>query len=152
MKSFKFKLQPVLHHRQKKEDILKKELAEAKSLFEKERAVLDRLTSKLSDIQAELRHKQQSSFTASEAASYSTYLTRVEREIDVQTIKLTDIAVEVKRAQGRLIEASRDKKIMEKLQEKKYEEYKVEADKAEQTLIDEIATMRYNRNDSSFKE
>jgi len=152
LRSFKFKLQPVLHHRQKKEDIFKKELAEVKLLFDTEKAVLDKLKSKLLDIQAELRLKQQSSFTASEAASYSTYRDRVEREIEVQTIKLTDIANEVKRAQERLVEASKNKKIMEKLHTKKYEEYKVEADKAEQTLIDEMATMRYNRMDSSFKE
>lgn len=152
MKSFRFKLQPVLHHRQKKEDIFKKELAEVRLLFDREKAVLDKLRSRLSDLQAELRIKQQTSFTAPEAVSYSAFIDRVEREIEVQTIKLTDIASEVRRAQERLVEASKDKKILEKLHDKRYEEYKIESDKAEQVLIDEMATMRHNRNDSLLKE
>jgi flagellar FliJ protein len=144
-------LQPVLHHRQKKEDIHKKELAEAKLLFERQKAVLDRLKSRLSDLQMEIRLKQQSAFDASEAVAYSAYMERIEREIEVETIKLADIASEVRRAQERLLESSKDKKILEKLHDKKLEEHKKESDQAEQSLIDEMATMRHNRNNSLLK-
>ncbi len=149
MAKFKFKLQPVLHHRRKKEDIFKKELADIKRLFEIEKSILEKLERRLTNLHTELRGKQRSSLDPSEAVAYSNYIDRVEQEIELQMIKLTNIANDVKRAQERLIEASKDKKILEKLYDKQYEEFKKELERIEQGLIDEIATIRHNRRQVS---
>jgi len=145
MPKFKFKLQPVLEHRQKKEDIFKKELAEVKKRFESEKLLLEELKQKLFDLQSELREKQKSSFEISDIAAYSSYIDRVEGEIELKIIKLTEIAEDVKKAQKRLLEASKDKKILEKLHERKYEEFQKELERIEQGLIDELATIRHGR-------
>lgn len=150
MAKFKFKLQPVLHHRRKKEDIFKKELADIKRLFEIEKSVLEDLEKRLANLHTELREKQRSSLDSSEAVAYSNYIDRVERDIEMQAIKLTEIAGEVRRAQERLIKASKDKKILEKLYDKQYEEFKKELERIEQGLIDEIATIRHNRSQVSI--
>jgi len=148
MKKFQFKLQAVLHFRQRKEDILKKELAEIKKAFDFEKHKLDKLKSKLSKLQIELREKQLSSFDVSVAKAYSSYIDKIEADIELQSIKLADIAKEVKKAQERLLKASRDKKVLEKLHDKKYEEYRQEFERVEQGLIDEIATIRHSRQDT----
>jgi flagellar FliJ protein len=147
MRGFRFRLQSVLDQRQKKEDILKKELAEKKMLFEREKAVLEQLKSRLSNIRQEFCDKQKVKIEAHEAAAYSLYFDRVEREIEFQLIKLTEIASEVKKAQERLLEAAKDKKIIEKLYDKQLAEYRQEMNRTEQALIDEISTVRYKRAD-----
>ncbi len=149
MPKFRFKLQPVLHQRRGKEDTLKKELADIKRLFEIEKSVLEELKHKLLDIHTKLREKQKSLLDPSEAMAYSNYIDKVEQEIELQIVKLTDIANKVKRAQERLIEASKDKKILEKLYDKQYEEFKRELEQVEQNLIDEIATIRHSRRKAS---
>lgn len=148
MPKFKFKLQPVLHHRRKKEDILKKELADIKRVFEIEKAVLEELKHKLTGLHDEFRIRQQNSPDPVEATAYSNYIDKVERNIEMQLIKLSEIASEVKRTQERLIEASKDKKILEKLYDKQYEEFQKEFARIEQGVIDELATIRHNRKRS----
>jgi flagellar FliJ protein len=147
MKGFKFKLQPVLDQRQKKEDILKKELAEKRLQYENEKLVLEKLKNKLFNVQQELRIKQKDRIDAVEMSGYLLYCQRLEREIELQVMKLTDLAAEVGRAQERLLEATKEKKIIEKLYDKQLEEFRQEVNRVEQTMIDEISTVRYNRAD-----
>lgn len=146
MKRFKFKLQTVLNHRQKKEDVLKRELAVVKQRFEDEKHLLEQLRFKLLDIQTELRIKQKVMVDASEAVTYSNYMDRVERETEVQMVKVTDIAAEVRKTQGLLIEASKDRRVLEKLHDNQREDFKKELERIEQNSIDEIATIRQNHN------
>lgn len=146
MKRFKFKLQTVLNHRQKKEDILKRELAAIMQRFEDEKHLLEQLKFKLLDIQAGLRVKQKALVDASEAAMCLNYIDRVEREIEIQMAKVTDIAAEVRKTQGLLIEASKDRRVLEKLHDNQHVEFKKELERIEQNSIDEIATIRQNLN------
>lgn len=147
MKGFKFKLQPVLDQRQKKEDILKKELAEKRLQYENEKLVLEKLRNKLSNVQQELRIKQKDKIDAAEMSGYLLYCQRLEREIELQVMKLTNLASEVSKAQERLLEATKEKKIIEKLYDKQLEEFRQEINRVEQIAIDEISTVRYNRVD-----
>jgi flagellar FliJ protein len=147
LKKFKFKLQPVLHHRQTKEDLVKKELAEVKLLFEKEQRLLGELKEKLNSLQNEFRDKQRLSLDPTEAAAYAGCIEKVNEEIEAQIARLTEIAQEVKKTQERLLEATKDKKVLEKLHDKKYEEFKQEFEKTEQAQIDELATVRHKKDE-----
>ncbi|HEY3375607.1 MAG TPA: flagellar export protein FliJ [Candidatus Aquicultor sp.] len=146
MEKFKFKLQPVLHHRQKKEDIAKKELADIKQLFEAENRLLEKLQGRLADLQEEIRQKQQVAVDAAEATVYTNYIERLKKIIGEQILKLEQLAQEVRGAQERLLDTTKDKKVLEKLHDKQYEEYRHESEKVEQNSIDELATVRYRRD------
>lgn len=148
MNKFNFKLQPVLHHRQTKEDLIKKELAEIKLLFEKEQALLSELKDKLAGLQDEFRGKQRLSFDPAEAVAYASCIEKTNHQIEEQLIKLTKIAKEMRKTQERLLEAAKDKKVLEKLYDKKYEEFKQEFEKTEQALIDELATVRHKKDEA----
>lgn len=149
MKKFVFKLKPVLHQRQRKEDILKKELAEARRALEVERERLAALNERLQGLHAALREKQLSMTETAEVAVHTKFIERIEREIEVQLARVTDLAAEVRAAQERLLEAAKDRKVLEKLEEKQLHEFKQEAERVEQGVIDEIATVRHNRNNSN---
>jgi flagellar FliJ protein len=60
-----------------------------------------------------------------------------------QRIAEMDEAIEEKRQA--LVEASRNRKVMEKLKETAYEEYRAEELRTEQLFLDELATATFNR-------
>ena len=149
MNKFNFKLKPVLHHRQKKEDLVKKELAKAKRLYEQEKERLTELNIRLADLHKALREKQRSALDATEISVHAKFIERVERQIEVQLSRVASLAAEVRKVQERLLEAAKERKILETLEEKQLIAHKLEAERVEQGIIDEIATVRHNRDDGN---
>ncbi|MDP2210593.1 MAG: flagellar export protein FliJ [Candidatus Aquicultor sp.] len=149
MNRFVFKLKSVLHHRQKKEDLVKKELAEVKRLYEFEKERLTQLNVRFADSHKALREKQKSALDATEISMHAKFIERLERQIEVQLSRVASLATEVRKVQERLLEAAKDRKVLEKLEEKQLSEYKLEAERVEQGIIDEIATVRHNRDDGN---
>lgn len=145
MKNFKFKLQTVLSYREKKEDTLKKELASLRAKYEKEKQILHALIEKLEEKQEELRAKQLQDLDIDEVSLYCTYLFKLRKDILLQAVKVEELFSQVCTKREELVEASKDKRIMEKLRDKQYEEFQQILLKSEQILIDEIATSRHKR-------
>ena len=129
-KKFTYRLEPLLNLRAFRTDQAKEELAKILRLrFRKEQIIAEKAeykqnlistkytSGKVSDIQARIAHK---SF--------------VEKEIE-------------KLRQNKYIEAKKDEMILEKLKEKKFEEYKEEIQKEESNFIDEVAIMGFIRKE-----
>jgi len=154
MKSFEFKLQPVLDYREKKEDFLKKELAEVKKKYECEKKLLDDLVESLRISQEEFKEKQMKGLDINEFFVYSCYLTKIQEDIYIQILRVRAILVQVEAVREKLIGASKDKKVMEKLYDKQYEEFCQMLLRSEQKLLDELATSRHKRKEiaSLFSE
>ena len=74
---------------------------------------------------------------------YNLYRERIEEKIDMQKRKIEDIikAIEIKRLE--LVEAQKDRSIMEKLKEKDKDKYKKKLVLQEQKELDEVAVLRH---------
>lgn len=129
--------------------MLKKELAEVKRLYESEKERLTELSVWHADSRKGLREKQKSAIDATEISAHAKFIERLERQIEVQLSRVANLAYEVRKVQERLLGAAKDRKVLEKLEEKQLSEYKLEAERVEQGIIDEIATVRHNRDDGS---
>lgn len=68
-----------------------------------------------------------------------------------QKQQITQLTKKVQLAQEQLTQAHRDKKVMEKLEEKEFEQFKELQKKEEQKELDEISTLRYSRRLTSYK-
>lgn len=145
MKKFKFKLDAVLKLRQRLEDELKKQLADLKKSMEFEIALLTKYRNEKLACQKELKALRSSALDMKKIIMHENYLELLGARIEVQIVRVAEAkeAVELKR--GELLEASKDKKAVEKLYEKKYDEHMTTLRKAEQKYIDEISTMRFTR-------
>ncbi|MDI6799974.1 MAG: flagellar export protein FliJ [Actinomycetota bacterium] len=146
MSDFKFKLQPVLNFREQQEDSLKRELAKIRGRYEEERMALDALINSLLQNQREFKRKQAAGVEISELFVFSCFFAKIQEDITVQAVRVQSILSELEAMRDRLIEASKDKKIIEKIYDKQYEEFCQMVLKTEQKLIDELATSRYKRN------
>ena len=146
MARFIFKLQSVLNIKQQQEDNKKNELGKAIQSLEAEKQILNGLESSLADTVREFNEKAKKT-TVHKLIEFNEYLSLLNSKIKSQKENVNNAALYVDKVREELVMAVKERKILEKLKEKKHEEYIIEQKKLEQKTNDEIVS--YNYNDSS---
>jgi len=144
VKRFTFALQPVLDHRKRIED--EKQLivaARARSLDEAERE-LARLNEEFRRHSVMLREKH-AKLETRELQSIYAHLQFLDRCIIAQIRIVAERRVALDRARTELLEASKEKKIVEKLKERRREGFVLEEQRIEQKELDDGNARRYGR-------
>ncbi|OEU73022.1 MAG: flagellar export protein FliJ [Desulfuromonadales bacterium C00003068] len=145
MKSFK--LQVVLEHRQRLEDQARQALAEAIQYEQGTIRKLSAETAELAEIRCEYEERQ---VVGIQSYEFMLYENRIEhkRQVLIDLDRQLGLARElVLNARQKLGDASREKKLMEKLKEKKNIEIKKELHRKEMAQIDEVAIMFRKEDD-----
>lgn len=151
MPRFKFSLQRVLEIRKHKEELLKNELVTLRREHTHEESILRELETKHIEQLNEIRKRQSCpNISSEEMLRYYLYLERLDNDIERQQTKLLELEQKVEAAKERLIKASQERKVLEKLHERKFEEWKWEQEKIEQAFLDEIALSMYTRGASQL--
>lgn len=147
MKAYKFRLEPVLGVRKKKEEAMQQELARAQSAYMEGQETAEGLSAAHSEICGQLRTIQDQDadmeLDIMDAALYHSYLVRLAREIANQEELLEHLEVEVERAREGLIRARQGRRMIERLKEKQHARHVVESARAEQKAFDDIAQARH---------
>ncbi|HLC25544.1 MAG TPA: flagellar export protein FliJ [bacterium] len=140
---FKFRLEPVLRVRKRTEEKLQQELAQCQMARKDALVCLADLENRKSRYRIELQARQEQGVTVVEMDLYRAYLERVGTEIVKQQESVLELegALEMKRLE--LVEASKKKKVLERLKEKYRHDYDYEEMREEIRILDEIA--RHNR-------
>lgn len=146
---FKFSYQKLLAHKQTLEEIAQKNLAEAQRSLDSAKTELKALFQAVDDVRArafEIERQggqsQNSGAVADEFANGQKIRIGKQREV----IRERDMIVEQR--QEELILAARERKTLEKLKEKKIEEFKTEVKRKEQKEVDDMITMRFAKGRS----
>ena len=124
MKKFKFKLHKLLDIREAREKQIKNELAELVNLQNIERNKQFQLQQKIAERKKILRaimEKKMSSYN--DIISYEHFTANANKAINIAETKIQQMEPAIQKVRERLVEASREKKVVEKLKEKKYNEY-----------------------------
>jgi flagellar FliJ protein len=137
---FKFGLETLLKYRKSIEDQYRTELA---SLREKELVEEE----KLFDIRKIQRISQKN--LQGKVKGHLLSLEELTRQSVVQRRILNDLNNEVTEKREQLIDLSKSRKIIEKLREKKFDEYKQSLNIQENKDIDETVTNRFLRKDNT---
>ncbi len=145
MKRFNFRLKKVLKHREIVENLRKEKLGKAKSELKKERDLLRKMEDTRRRTREELKERRSNLISLPEALIYETYLERMDEEVGLQTTKAVQLSQKVEKTRQDLLEASQEKKIVEKLKERREEEYSNEMKRFEQGLSDEASVNQFNR-------
>ena len=147
MNRFRFRLQGVMRYRGAQEETKKREFGAVLGHLRHEEATY---TGIIDDIKS---HDDFSEKTGKGIISvrnlinnfhYSRFLERKKTD-QTKTVEKAQEAVDEKRSE--LVEATKKKKILERLRERKLEEYNRAVIKEEQALIDEIATQSHSSKD-----
>lgn len=137
MKNYKFKMEKVLEYRENVERVKVEDYAKINYSLSKEKERLDTL-------QENLNEKTKVHSTNLNAMRMNfLYREKLKAEVDRQMSKVQEISIKADTAQQILIEARKDRKIMEMLKEKDQEKFRLELLNSEQKELDDLSIMRF---------
>ncbi len=127
MKKFDFRLQKLLDLREAREQELKNELSALVSVQNVERMKQQELNDKIGSFGDSIRKKMVAgTATAEEMMMYEKFVDLSRRAITFADRRIEEMEPAINEVRGRLVLASTEKKVVEKLKERKLEEYNYE--------------------------
>lgn len=146
MRAFHFGLESVLSLRKMKEEEALRRFLSVRNLHEKKRQALDRIFETRRLAQEEMGSKEEGSVDVKELLQYQRYLAGLAVQIAAARSELVRLEKELAARREILVAATKDRKVMEKAKEKRFEEWQLEFRRAEQKETDEVGTQLYLRD------
>jgi flagellar FliJ protein len=147
MAKFDFRLQPLLNVRSQQENNLKNELGKAIQRLEAEKGKLRRLEGELGELVREFNEKAKKT-TVRSLIEYNEYLSLLHSNIKLQKENVNNAAENVDKVREALVQAVKERQILDKYREKKLEEYLQEQKRLEQRTNDEIVSYKHSESDT----
>lgn len=146
---FVFRLEKALEHRAEEEERLKKEFLLKKNRLDNEKEILRRKEKLIEETIHKFNDLRFGILNPISLRNYEIYLKRLKNEKTEQIAVVEHWREITEEAKDVFVEARKEKKVLEKLREKKLEIYKQEEIKKEQKFIDELSNSMYNRRNSN---
>lgn len=140
-----FSMEPVLRYRQQLEDEARQKLFADLEKEEEIRTELTRTAGSLSRLYADLTLERIQGTTVARLLLFENHMVIKQEKIKLLQADLEKQEKVVERRRRHLLQASQDKKALEKLKERQNLAYKKYRDKKEAAMLDEIAVLRYSR-------
>ena len=146
MKKFKFRYESVLKMRLDKEDRLKNDLAK---LVQQRQLVLDKIESLKKNLETYSSWIQEglSSGRQMDYHEIDQGKQYYRKHIQNLTLELHQLEAEIEEAKRILVEAMKERKVMETLKENDFKKYIEEFNKADAKVIEEIVNYKNNKKD-----
>ncbi|MCX8123889.1 MAG: flagellar export protein FliJ [Spirochaetes bacterium] len=145
MKKFEFRLQKLLDLRISKEHAIKAELAGLIAKQNAEIALQQDYKRKIKEYYNRLSNKmRQGTFSYSEALMCERFAYNAEKAIALSQRRVEQLQPEIDKVRQRLLQASKERKVVERLKEKKYEEYMYQYNREMAKELDDINQRMYN--------
>ena len=146
MAKFVFKLQKVLDVKTHKEEAIRNELQVLNYRIHHEDARLKNMKEEFEKTLNEFKDVQEQRLFIEELRYYQVYFAKIKIDIQNQLQKIEDLKQELETVRNRYIEASKEKKILEKLKDRDFDRFKDMMEKVEQGILDEIGINTFNLN------
>jgi len=146
MKKFVFKQEPLYEFRKLLEELSQIELAAALKRLDEEEAKLSVLKGIYRKSSGEADDLKEKGAPVSDISMYHDYLSAVKRHIAEQEGLLRKFREVFEKKRNELLDASRNKKVLETMKEKSYNDYIVQAEKIEQKITDDMVVSRFKRS------
>ena len=140
---FKFKLQSVLDYRLNIEEKILNEFSELKRELDRQKAMLEELKSERESMVAGLRNMKSQTIKAHDISSILVYVDRLRESEKQQKQVIQQIMEAVDKKRQELVEAVKNRKIMENLKDKQKEEYIKDVNDTEQKDSDEMSVLKF---------
>ncbi|MBO8127198.1 MAG: flagellar export protein FliJ [Firmicutes bacterium] len=145
MRKFTFTLESVLQVKYRLEERVRAELADTQSRLVEAQQALRRLSQEKGRHQKEMVRIQQGALDIGSLLLAQDYLAQLNRRIQDQQEVIAQIEAELDRKREELVEAQRERKSLEILKDKQWQEYQKAVQREEQLFLDEVAAIRYGR-------
>ena len=133
--AYKFSYQKILDVRQIQENQKSSEVASVQNELEKEKDELYKLVDEKSST---LKDNENALRSSLDLMRKNSFMNRVNEDIDKKKLKIEEKEESLSNKKNELLEASKSRKIMDKLKESDLKKYNIEQSRKEQNQIDEI--------------
>jgi flagellar FliJ protein len=140
-----FKLQQVLNFRKEVEKARSIELADAKRELDSASELLRRQEQHAAEVAEELANKQSVGIDACEFLMYSNFFHKKRKDIKLQQQEVDTLDLKVAERREILLDAAKEKKVLESFKEKKVAAHRNELSIKERDFIDEISVQKKGR-------
>lgn len=141
MEKFRFRLDKVLEYREKIEDVSKAEYGKAKKNLDDEMKLFNEILSHIDSINCE-RDKIAASATIKDLRNYNLYLGKMKERLNYQKKAVEKAQAKVDMARNRLIASSIEKKTLENLKDRDFNNYLYRMQKEEEKIIDQVVSYK----------
>ncbi|PKM89917.1 MAG: hypothetical protein CVU87_03795 [Firmicutes bacterium HGW-Firmicutes-12] len=139
---FKFRLASIMRLKEYKEQLCRDEVAKCLQLYNLEVHREIALKEQLIHLEKEIEQCQEGEIDVPVLMRQQSYRSFIKTSIIEQKQLVAFRQNQLDLAKQKMIEAMKDKKVLQKLREKKYQEFLYEQDKKEQALQDELANRK----------
>ena len=146
MKRFKFRLQRVMDAKLSEERLRQRELGEALAYLQEQEAKLTQLEEELAEEERQQRERIKGAMRAGDALLQHSWYRELRTRIRQQGEELNKAAVKVEESRQRLVEVSKDKKVLERLKEKRQEEHRKATLTETQAMLDDVGARQRSVN------
>jgi|GEM_PF-5671030 len=122
------------------------EFADVKRRLNGEKETLKKLKRERADLIFQLKKMGENRLNAAEASIYLVYISRMKDDETHREKIICKIEKELKKKRSELVDASKKKRILEILKEKKLKEYRLSLISREQKELDESWLLRFDRS------
>ena len=146
MKKFRFRLQKVMDVKEEIEKLRMVDLAEAKKVVVLEKEKLE--NQRIEDRQCRRQIKEQELEDKIDPMTmdlYYRYLKKLDADMDLQNNVIVKARGETERRRRILLDASKERKVLEKLKERRCSAYRTEMTRKEQAVLDDISATHFGR-------
>lgn len=147
MKKFKFRYESVLKMRLDKEEQIKGDLANCiseKQMIEQKKHDLELSEQKYAMHVQNLLNTGKTHAEMKQFSEGKNYYRNIKKRFDRQIVELNE---EMQRIQLKLVEAMKERKIMDKLKERAFQEFIESINEADEKLIEEVVNFSNNKRD-----
>ena len=149
MKKFRFGLDSVLSSRQQVLEGRQNEYGKAMRRVQEQRMRLEAVQQRYQETNQQFREEAAAGISIADAMGFEVGLRALEREIARETKALRDLEAEAEKRRIQMLQAHQDAAMLEKLKEKKQEDYRKAEQKQDELFIDElVSAVRAGRSDS----
>ena len=145
MKRFQFRLQPVLKYRQYLERLASRETARAQLDVTLSARRIDEFRREQARVANELDLESVTGISSRLFRSYQDYLELLEKDIEAEIRHKKELELILVEKRRNLKQKSIEKKVMERLRQKREDAYMDEFRKTEQSIMDEMASLKKAR-------
>jgi flagellar FliJ protein len=143
---YRFNLQVLLDYRKRIEEGLQIELSQIRRDLEKEKQLLISSQRKKLHYEEELVKKEEKDINVNEALLYRDYLKGMRIRIKEQRDLVAKVKMDLDKKREELLDATKKKKVLEKVKEGDWKRFMEGLQKRERLLIDEVGIRKYQRS------
>jgi len=146
VKQFDFKLEPVLAYRRLIEDGEEEKLRGIQAAILKTQQTRENLDTQIELCGKNLDQRSQGPIDMDEIRTVTRYLDKLREELVRTSQTLQKLEQDRKAQLATLLDARKDREVVEKLREDRLSDYKKETKAIEQKLLDELSTTKFGRH------